>query len=214
MEKDFSAQGGPASGWGQLATDEQIEITKIALEKNGITVFVVENGEQAKEKALELIPQGSEVMNMSSVTVDSIGLGKEINESGKYKSVRGMFAKMDKATQGLEMQKLGAAPEWSVGSVHAVTEDGKVIVVSATGSQLPSYAYGSPHVLWIVGAQKIVKDQEEGMKRIQDYVFPLENERAMKAYGMGSVIAKVLVINKEVSKDRIKMILVKEKLGF
>lgn len=200
--------------FGQLATDKSINKTKDALEKNGIAVLVAENGAEAKEKVLQMIPQGAEIMNMSSVTVDSVGLAKEINESGKYNSVRNKFAKMDKKTQGQEMQKLGAAPEWVVGSVHAVTEDGKVIVVSATGSQLPAYVYGSSHVIWVVGAQKIVKDLEEGMKRINEYVFPLENERAKKAYGSGSSINKILVFNKEGTAGRITMIIVKEKLGF
>ena len=204
MSKDF----------GQLATDESINKAKVALVKNGITVLVVENGEEAKEKVLQMIPLGAEIMNMSSVTVDSIGLAKEINESGKYNSVRKKFAAMDRKTQGQEMQKLGAAPDWAVGSVHAVTEDGKVVVASATGSQLPSYAYGSSHVIWVVGSQKIVKDLDEGTKRVYEYVLPLESERAKKAYGQGSSLNKLLIFNKEGTPGRITMIIVKEKLGF
>ena len=97
--------------------------------------------------------------------------------------------------------------------MHAVTEDGKVIIASATGSQLPAYAYGSSHVIWVVGSQKIVKDLDEGMKRVYEYVLPLENERAKKAYG-GSSINKLLIFNKEGTAGRITMIIVKEKLGF
>ena len=204
MVKDF----------GQLATDESINITKDALTKNGVEVLVVENGQEAKEKVLQMVPEGAEIMNMQSVTVNSIGLADELNKSGKYNSVRNKFATMDAKTQGPEMKKLGAAPEWTVGRAHAVTEDGKVIVASATGSQLPAYVYGSGHVIWVVGSQKIVKDLEEGLKRIYEYVFPLENERAMKAYGMGSGVNKLFILNKEVAKGRITMIIVKEKLGF
>jgi L-lactate utilization protein LutC len=204
MVKDF----------GKLATDKSINKAKEALEKNGIKVLIVENGVKAKEMVLQMIPQGAEVMNMQSVTVATIGLADEITESGKFNSVRKKFATMNKETQGLEMQKLGAAPEWTVGSVHAVTEDGKVVIVSQTGSQLPSYAFGSPHVVWVVGAQKIVKDIKEAFERIEKYVLPLENERAMKAYGKGSSINKELVVNKEIQPGRITMIIVKEKLGF
>jgi hypothetical protein len=200
--------------FGELATDKSINKAKDVLVKNGMEVLVVENGAEAKEKVLKMIPDGAEIMNMSSVTVDSIGLTKEINESGRYNSVRKKFATMDRKTQGLEMQKLGAAPEWAVGSVHAVTEDGEVIIASATGSQLPAYAYGSSHVVWVVGAQKIVKDIDEGIERVYEYVLPLENERAMKAYGKGSSVNKKLIVNKEVMPGRITMIIVKEKLGF
>ena len=112
------------------------------------------------------------------------------------------------------MQKLGAAPEWVVGSVHAVTEEGAVLIASASGSQLPAYAFGSSHVIWVVGAQKLVKNFDEGIKRLYEYSFPLEDERARKVYGMGSGVNKILVINKEWMEGRITMIIVKEKLGF
>ena len=204
MSKDF----------GQLATDESINNAKDALTKNGIEVFVVENGVEAKEKALQMIPEGAEIMNMQSVTVNSIGLADEINMPGKFNSARNKFAMMDAKTQGQEMKKLGAAPEWVVGSVHAVTEDGKIIIASATGSQLPAYAYGASHVIWVVGSQKIVKDLDEGIKRVYEYVLPLESERAQKAYGVPSSVNKLFILNKEVAPNRITMIIVKEKLGF
>ncbi|MCX6721619.1 MAG: LUD domain-containing protein [Candidatus Staskawiczbacteria bacterium] len=202
--------------FGELATEKSINKAKEALEKNGIVVLVLENGIEAKEKALQMIPQGVEIMNMSSVTVDSIGLAREINESGKYNSVRNKLVEMSRQS-GIPPEagkKLGAAPDWVIGSVHAVTEDGKVVVVSATGSQLPAYTYGSDHVIWVVGSQKIVKNIKEAFERISEYVLPLENERAMKAYGRGSSVNKELVINKEVTSGRITMIIVKEKLGF
>lgn len=204
MAKDFS----------ELANDEKIATAKAALEKNGITVLVAENGQEAKEKALAMIPEGSEVMNMTSATLDTLGISKEILESGKYNAVRNQFAKMNRETQGLQMQKLGAAPEFAVGSVHGVTEDGKVLIASATGSQLPAYAAGAKKVIWVVGAQKIVKNLDEAMERLQEYVFPLEDARAMKAYGSGSSINKILIINKEYLAGRITMVIVKEKLGF
>jgi uncharacterized membrane protein len=203
-----------AKDFGQLATDESISKTKNALMQNGVNVLVVENGAEAKEKVLEMIPAGAEIMSMQSVTVNSIGLADLINEPGKFNSVRNKFATMDAKTQGSEMKKLGAGPEWTVGSVHAVTEDGKVIVASATGSQLPAYAFGASHVIWVVGSQKIVKDLDEGIKRLEEYVFPLEDERAKKAYGVGSGINKLFILNKEVAQGRITMIIIKEKIGF
>ncbi len=99
--------------------------------------------------------------------------------------------------------------------MHAVTEDGKVLIASNSGSQLPAYAYGSGHVIWVVGAQKIVKNLDEGIKRIYEHSLPLESERARKAYGVpGSAVNKLLIINKEIIPGRITMILTKEKLGF
>ena len=113
------------------------------------------------------------------------------------------------------MKKTGAAPEYCIGSVHAVTQDGKVFIASNTGSQLPSYAYGSANVIWVVGTQKIVKDFDEANERIYKYTLPLESERARKAYGVpGSAVNKMLIVNKEVAPGRITIIFVNEKLGF
>ena len=199
----------------KLASNETIQKTIAALKANGIEAMLVSNGAAAKEKLFELLPQGAEVMNMTSVTLETISAAKEIVESGRYNSIRKKFMSMDRKSQGLEMQRLGAAPEWVVGSVHAVTQNGEVMIASNTGSQLPAYAYGSSHVIWVVGAQKIVKDREQGFDRIYTHSLPLEAERAKKAYGVaGSFVSKILVIAKEVQPNRITMILVNEVLGF
>lgn len=202
--------------WDELASDKIIQNTIKALQQNGIEAFVVGNSQEAKKKVLGLIPEGSEVMTMTSMTLDNIGLSEEINKTdGKFKPVRDKLYAMDRKTQGQEMNRLGAAPEYVVGSVHAVTEDGHVLIASNTGSQLPAYTYGALHIIWVVGAQKIVKNTDEGIKRIYEHSLSLESERAKKAYGVpGSAVNKILIVNKEINPGRITLIFVKEKLGF
>ncbi len=197
-----------------IPSDEIIEKTAVALKANGIETFVVATGEEAKQKLLDMLPEKAAVMNMTSVTMDTIGVTDAILNSGKYQPARTKL--MDEKTESREKRALGATSDWATGSVHAVTQDGKLIIASYTGSQLPAEAYGSPHVVFIAGAQKIVTDLGEGMKRIYEYVLPLESERANKAYNMtsGSFVSKVLIINSELNPDRIKIILVKEILGF
>lgn len=199
--------------WNTLASDATIEKTMKALNANGITTFVAHTGVEAKQKVVELIPQGAEVMNMSSQTLETTGIASDILNSGNYTAVKNTLAKMDHKTQESEMRRLGAAPAWTVGSVHAITEDGHVFIASMSGSQLPAYAFSSAHVIWVVGAQKIVKDDEDAMRRIKEHVFPLEDARALKAYGVHSGINKLLIINKEIS-ARLTIIFVKEVLGF
>lgn len=202
------------SKFAKVASTDQIERAMRALEANGITSFFVENGADAKAKAIELIPKGAEIMTMTSKTLDTIGLATHLNESGDYAPVRTKL--MDKATTPSEKRKLGGGPDWTVGSVHALTEDGKLMIASNTGSQLGAYAYGAGNVIWVVGAQKIVKDMDEGMARIYDYVLPLESERANAAYHIttGSNVSKLLIYNKEVQAGRSTVIIVNESLGF
>ena len=184
----------------QLATKESVAKTKLALEKNGISVHIAQTGAEAKEKVLALIPKGSEVMTMSSTTLDTIGLNK-------YDTVR------DKLK---EKRYLGSTPQYALGSAQSVTETGQLVFASNTGSQLPAYAYGANHVIWVVGTQKIVPDLDTAMKRIYEYILPKESERANKAYKItsGSFVSKLLIINKEIKLGRAIVILVNEVLGF
>ncbi len=205
----------PASRFNVLASKESIGKAMNSLEANDIKAYIVETGKEAKEKALSLIPEGSEVMTMTSVTLDSLGISEAINKSGKYNSARSKLNSMNKETQKQEMNKLGSAPIYSIGSVHAISKKGEIIIASNTGSQLPAYAYGSEHVIFVVSTAKIVENLEEGFKRVYEYSLPLESERAKKAYGVeGSSVNKILIINKEAFPGRISVIFVNESLGF
>ena len=198
-------------------TRELVTKTIDALTKNGITAEIAETAKEAKEIVLARVPPGSEVMTMTSMTLEQTGIAKEINESDKYVSVRNKLNSMDKKTQSREMQKMGATPEWTLGSVHAITESGTVLVASGTGSQLPAYVYGSAHVIWVVGTQKIVKNIDEGMRRIQEYIVPLESERIKKVHGLKeytSTVNKLLTLNRETVPQRIHIVFVEENLGF
>jgi hypothetical protein len=195
-----------------LATHDIVNKTAEALRKNGFNVIVAKDGADAKAHVFKLIPKGAEVMQMTSVTLDALGISKEINESGQYKAARGKL--WDKSVPQKEKKALGCIPDYAVGSVHAVTQEGHVHIASATGSQIPAYAYGAEKVIWVVGTQKIVKDFNDGMKRLETHTFPLEDARALKAYGVHSGINKMLVVNKEITPGRITIILVPEVLGF
>ena len=203
--------------WNTIPNNEIIKKTAQALSQNGFEVSIVENSEEAKQKVLEIVPEGSEVMVMTSETLRTLGLEEYFSGSGKYDAVKNKLATMPD-TVGREKKKLGAAAAVSIGSVHAITHDGKVLIASNTGSQLPGYVYGSDSVVWVVGAQKIVADFNEGMERLEKYVVPLETERARKAYGLPETfhtfISKLLVYNREVTPNRVKIVLVKEVLGF
>jgi L-lactate utilization protein LutC len=196
----------------ELASDEQIERTAKALEDHGIHTIVVANGDEARAKVFELLPAEAEVFNATSRTLESLGIPAEIN--ARYSSVRAKTAHLDRKTQRREITKLTAIPEYMLGSVQAVTEDGQVVMASYGGSQLAGYAVGAGHVLWVVGAQKIVPNLEEGLKRVREYSYPLEDERLLQAYGIYSGINKLLIISREAVPGRITMIIVKERLGF
>ena len=197
----------------RVASDEQIARTVEALTANGFRVLVASDGEQARKLFFESLPDGAQVHMGASRTLEPLGIVEEVEKSGRFDAVRPKVRSMDRQTQAAEMRRLGASPDYMAGSVHAVTEDGHTLIASASGSQLGPYVSGAGQVIWVVGAQKLVRDLNEGFLRIDEHVFPLENERAQKAYGMNSSLNKILIVNKE-RPDRITIILVKENLGF
>ena len=206
------------SSWKDLPSKETVEKTAEALRANGFEVVIVADKEEAKRKALEFIPAKAEVFTMPSMTLETTGLAAAVNESGAYDAVRAKLVSMDMKTQGREMRKLGAGPDVSIGSVHALTEDGKFLVASLTGSQIPAYAYGAGMVIFVVSTKKIVKNLDEAWNRLVEHVVPQESVRARKAYGLpdsfDSSPSKVLVFNREVQPGRVKIILMNEDAGF
>ena len=198
----------------KLASDEQIERVVKALEANNIHAIVAKNGEEARKLVLQLVPLGAEVYANISKTLETIGIAEEIDKSGRYEAVRPKVFALDRKTQADEMRVLRARPTYLVGSVHAITENGQILTASNGGSQLAPYAYGAGKVILVVGVQKIVKDLNEGFRRIEEYSYPLEDGRLRATLGMPSHIGKILIVNREILPDRTTVILVKEELGF
>jgi hypothetical protein len=196
------------------AEEARVRRTAAALEANGISVFRAANGAEAKRIVLDLIPDGSQVHHGASESLDASGITQEIETSGRYEDVRSRTFSMDRATQADEIRHLGASPDFMLGSVHAVTETGSLITASMSGSQLGPYGSGAGRVILVVGTQKIVSDLEEGLRRINEYSFPLEDARAQAAYGIHSAVNKVLIINREIMPGRITVVFVDEALGF
>jgi hypothetical protein len=199
-----------------MISNESLDKTVEGLRSNNFNVIVVDDKLAAKNTVETLLEVNSEVMQMTSQTLIDSGIAALINESGKYKSIKAILMEKDDTKMSKkERTRLASVPDYAVGSVHAVTEKGELFIASQTGSQLPAYAYGTGKVIFVVGVQKLVADFESAIKRIYEYVLPLESERARKAYGTeGSSVNKMLIINKEVVPGRITVIIVKEDLGF
>jgi SpoVK/Ycf46/Vps4 family AAA+-type ATPase len=199
--------------WDKLASETVVEKVSAALKSNGIETTVLNNGADALKKINELIPQGTEIVDMASATLDKIGFREDI-ASGRYTSFRQhLFAAPD-SEERTRLRRMSLAPKYTIGSVQAITEEGELFMVSATGSQLPAYAFGAEHVIFVVGTQKLVKNMDEAMKRLYEYVVPLEEEAMQKKYKSHTSVNKILVIKKEVFPNRIKVLLVKENIGF
>ena len=214
IEPQPDLDGSLSRRFGTVAEEAQVKRTAAALEANGIEVLRAADAAEAKRIVLGLIPDGSQVHHGASESLEVSGITDEIEKSGRYEPLRPRIWSMDRTTQADEIRRLGSAPDVMLGSVHAVTETGSLVAASMSGSQLGPYATGAGRIVLVVGTQKIVPDLEEGLRRIDEYAFPLEDARAQAAYGIHSAVNKVLIINREIAPGRITVVLVDEVLGF
>jgi hypothetical protein len=196
------------------APAERLERAAAALTAHGFTVEILEDAAAARARVKDLIPEGSSVFTGASETLRLSGIEEDINASGRYRAVRPRVLAMDRVTRAEDIRRLLASPDVAMGSVAAVTETGSLVIASASGSQLPSYAGGAARAIWIVGAQKVVPDLSTALRRVEDHCLPLESARARVAYGQPSAVNRLLILNAEFLPGRGTVLLLREAIGF
>jgi hypothetical protein len=192
---------------------ELLERVASALRSHKIDATIVDTADEARAAVLAMVPDGAQVHSGKSKTLEDVGLYSELMESGRYDAIRPKLFTMDRATQGTEMRKLAATPDFMLGSVAALTEDGALVAASATGSQLGAYASGAGHLILVVGSQKIVPDLDAALRRIRDVVFPWENAQVQARLGVDTILEKVLILYGEWTAGRTTVVLVREPVG-
>ena len=204
----------PTTSFAEPVTAQRLERAAAALTAHGFTVEILDDAAAARARIKDLIPEGATVFTGASETLRLSGIEEDINASGRYDAIRARGQAMDRATQLAEIWRLISTPDVIVGSVHAVTETGSLVIASASGSQLPGYAGGSLRAIWVVGAQKVVPDLSTALRRVEDHCLPLESDRAMKIYGKPSAINRLLILNAELEPGRGIVLLLREAIGF
>lgn len=194
-------------------TIERLERVASILRSHNIETTIVDTPDEARAAVLAMIPDGAQVHSGKSKTLEDVGLYSELVESGRYDAIRPKLFKMDRATQATEMRKLAATPDFMLGSVAALTDDGALVAASATGSQLGAYASGAGRLILVVGSQKIVPDLDAALRRIREVVFPWENAQVQARLGVETILEKVLILFGEWTAGRTTVVLVREPVG-
>jgi hypothetical protein len=195
------------------ALEETLQRVAERLRERNIETIVVDDGAAARAEVLARLPKGAEVYSGKSKTLQDAGITEAIQAPGAYDALRPRYMKMDRKTQMREIRKLIAAPDYMLGSVQAITADGRLVAASATSNQLGPYANTAGKVILVVGSQKIVPDLDTALQRIRDYVLPWEDEQVRKVLPSGSFVAKILITEREPMPGRTVVILVRQPIG-
>jgi hypothetical protein len=196
-----------------LPDEETLATTVSGLRARGFGVDVVDDLDAARRAVLARIPEGSSVMTNPSVTLQETGIVAAIDEGGPYQSARAKGLALDRATELPALKAIMGQPDFSLGSVHAITRDGALVIASALGSQLASYTWGAAHVIFVVGAQKLGPDLAAARERVYEHSLKLEDARALAVYGQHSRVGKILEIHQE-EPGRIHVVLIRQRIGF
>ena len=196
-----------------LPDDETLAETVVGLEEHGFSVEVVDDLDAPRSAVLGRIPEGASVMTNPSVTLEETEIAEAIDNGGPYDSARTKVLALDRASQLREIKAVMVQPGFTLGSLHAITRDGTLVIASALGSQLASYAWGARNVIFVVGAQKLVPDLDAAHERIFEHSLKLENAPTLEAYGQNSRVGKILEIHQE-DPGRIHVVLIRAVVGF
>ncbi len=195
------------------ASETTLEQVANRIRERNIEVLIVNNGAEARQAVLELLPQGAQVHSGKSKTLQDSGIFDAMMDLNQYNALRHQTLKMDRKTQAQEIRKLMAAPDFMLGSVQAITEDGILVAASASASQIGPYATTAGKVILVVGSQKIVPDLETALRRVREHVLPWEDAQTRKAMNIASFVGKILIIEREWVNERMTVILVREPIG-
>ncbi len=200
-----------------LASKEVIEKTVASLTTNHFMPEVMATKEAALAHIKEIIPKGASVMNGASLTLQQIGFIDYLKDGshGWNNLHAAILAETDAAKQS-DLRKMGVISDFYLGSVHALSQTGELVIASNTGSQLPHLAYTSPNLILVISTEKITPTLTDAIKRLEEHVIPLENTRIQALYKIDTTYAKTLILHKENPSlgRKVHVLLVEEKLGF
>ncbi|KAG0287495.1 hypothetical protein BGZ96_008582 [Linnemannia gamsii] len=206
------------SHFAKAASAERVNAAKAALEKNGFKVHVVNTRADAFEALKNLIPAGVSINNAHSTTLEEIGFISYIKGETPWKNIHGSIVKEADAAKQADLRRtLGSTVDYYLTSVAAVTETGHLAHGDLSGSKVGPVSFAAGNVIVVAGSNKIVKDEFEAWKRMEEFALPLESARVRIAYGLpASSIThyEVLRTPSPFNANRIQVLLINEALGY
>jgi len=202
--------------YSKIAPDDIVNKTADAIRKRNIAVEIVSSRSEALAFIQKIIPDGSSVFNGSSTTLNDIGYMKLL-ESGnhKWRNIhKEVFAENDQMKRSDLRRKALTDTDYFLSSVNAIAQSGELVACDNTGSRVGAFPFAAKKLLLIAGTNKIVPTLDDAMRRVHEYILPLEDKRMMEMYKMHTAIGKWVIVEREAIPNRTTLILVKESLGF
>lgn len=201
--------------FGDAASESSIQqVGKVLSERTNVEVLIFDDHNDGLRGLKNMIPKGSDVYTGPSETLNQIGFTEHVRESDDYIDLRARVLAEPDYDKRRDIRREVSTADFFVASVHAIVETGEVVIVSGSGSQLAGYAAGARNVIWVAGSNKIVPNMDIAMRRVREHSLPLEDARMKSTGAAGSAIGKILIVERESVESRIRLVLIREPLGF
>lgn len=179
-------------------------------QKRNISALYCDKKEQATDKILEIIPQTATVGVCGSVTLGELGVVRLLEARGT--KVFNQYKPAIAREESLRLRRQGALADYYLASANAISGKGELVFLSAYGHRTAGIA-NAKNVIVVCGTNKLTADLEAAIKRAKGYAMPL-NYKRLNWDSSRQMCCQVLIIEAEVTADRLKVILVGEPLGF
>ncbi len=204
-----------AAKFSRVPSEQEILLSVRAIQARGINVVRVENGTEALTTIKKIIPPYAEIMNGSSTTLIEIGY-QDLLDGGQHnwRDLHKLVTSENDAMKRNEIRRKAVSADYFLSGVNAIAISGELVSCDRTGSRVGAWPFAAKHLLLVSGVNKIVPTLQDALKRIVEYVYPLEDARARIASGVPSQIGKFVIIANESLSDRTSLILINDNLGY
>jgi L-lactate utilization protein LutC len=185
-----------------------------ALQARNIHVIVTDTCEEANNALIQLLPEGAEICDSTSETLDALGFTAFVRGNPRYNNLHDIYEAEPDLAKRNDLRRRASIADYFIGSVQAIAETGEIFVASATGSQLAPYVYAAKYVILVVGIQKIVPTFEAAMQRVRGHTLARHDQWLADMGRAPTPIGKLGIIEYESQAGRITVILVKERVGW
>ncbi|MCM8763406.1 MAG: lactate utilization protein [Candidatus Omnitrophica bacterium] len=207
--------------------DKEIEALITNWQKRNIQGIYCASREEAQAEVLSLIPENASIGFSGSVTLKELEIIEALKKRGGV--VFDPYKEDLSREESLAVRRQATLADYYLASPNAISKKGELVFFSAWGNRIAGICYGK-NVILVAGINKIAENLDEAIKRAREYATPLNCKRlnwdsaCLKdgicrkeicfAPQYKRMCCQILIIEAEVSLERLKVILVGEKLGY
>ncbi len=205
----------------EFTTQKRLERVKLALERNNMQAYILQNTADVVPFVRTLVPEGSSVSNGGGMSLAESGV-LQLLDSGSYTYLNRDAPGVNRS----EVMHKALSVEYFFTSASAVTEQGEILNIDGGGNRVAAIAYGPKRVIFVVGYNKIVPNLQAAHQRLETIARPtncrrlnlntpcVQTGKCENCNSTQRICNIELVLRRQMKDNRIHVLLVAQELGY